>query len=1036
MGVISVLRGLRGWALSVTAVAAVLAAAGPVAAQLSAVSNSTVGAGCSGGGSGDGDCRNSVSFPALNNGTTFQSRYAWNINADIGVFSTHDTSGTPRHNVSFTATAPGGYRVDLATQRSGDMNRVNDLAGCDGAADTVGVTGSSNITLNSGSLSLGDPGSIGNGGSTTDTPFNQTTSGTIFRVSNGVGQGHVLTFTWSGSVRSNSCEAAVRQGESSGTTSGCSACGYPGSPGRTQSTDGHFLTVTFTSLCGNGTVDVSVSEQCDEGASNGASTSCCTSACQFRSSGSSCRPAAGSCDVAETCSGSAGDCPADSFAPNTTICRGAAGECDLQELCPGNSSACPADAKKANGTACTADSNPCTLDQCNGSSDLCQHPAGNAGAVCRAAAGVCDVQETCTGASTTCPGNGFAASTLQCRASAGVCDVAENCTGSGANCPVDGFASTATVCRPAAGECDLADNCPGTGISCTADAKKSNGTACTDDGNVCTNDVCNGTSDTCTHPNNSAPCSDGVYCNGTDTCSGGSCSVHAGDPCTGGGDCNTQCNEGPQTCFNLAGASCTDDGNPCSSDICDGAGACTHPAGNGGASCRPAAGVCDNPEFCDGASTSCPADSVSGAFVQCRSSAGECDPAENCDGVGVNCPADAKTPSGTPCTSDGNVCTVDECDGANDACQHPAGNGGTVCRAAAGVCDIAELCDGASPSCPADAVEASSVECRASAGVCDLAENCDGVGVACPADAKSTAECRGSAGQCDVAENCNGVSDGCPADAVQPNGTPCIDGNACTADTCQAGTCVGVQNFGVCLDDFLCYKDKITPGLPKFVPILNLPLQDSLETKVYDVKKPKHLCLPADRVTLTNPGVVDPTTHLHSFQIKLAIGQTLHVKQLNIGVANDIGTLRLDTVKAELLLVPTNKDLLTPPVEPLPANHNVDTFKCYKVKVTKGTPKFPRGVQAQSTDQFTSPVKRYDVKRPKYLCKPAVKDGEPIKVASRHLLCYVVKPALGEPLHVPKRAFVNVLDIAGTDPITRVDTIKEDLMCVPSELVP
>src|SRR5439155_17622230 len=81
----------------------------------------------------------------------------------------------------------------------------------------------------------------------------------------------------------------------------------------------------------------------------------------------------------------------------------AAGGCDLAETCTGSSATCPADAKKVNGTACTADTNPCTLDQCNGTSNSCQHPAGNSGTVCRAAVDECDAAETCTGASTTCP---------------------------------------------------------------------------------------------------------------------------------------------------------------------------------------------------------------------------------------------------------------------------------------------------------------------------------------------------------------------------------------------------------------------------------------------------------------------------------------------------------------------------------------------------------------------------------------------------------------------------------------------------------
>src|SRR5438067_2459140 len=110
-------------------------------------------------------------------------------------------------------------------------------------------------------------GGIANGGGDANVPFNQSSTATIFRVSNGLAQSHSLSFTWNGAVRSNSCEASVRQGENSGTTTGCDICGYPGSPSRTQSSDGHFVTVAFTSLCGNGTIDSAVSEQCDEGGS-------------------------------------------------------------------------------------------------------------------------------------------------------------------------------------------------------------------------------------------------------------------------------------------------------------------------------------------------------------------------------------------------------------------------------------------------------------------------------------------------------------------------------------------------------------------------------------------------------------------------------------------------------------------------------------------------------------------------------------------------------------------------------------------------
>ncbi|TMA96388.1 MAG: hypothetical protein E6J70_16060, partial [Deltaproteobacteria bacterium] len=62
-------------------------------------------------------------------------------------------------------------------------------------------------------------------------------------------------------------------------------------------------------VCGDGTPDPG--EQCDLGAGNGTPGSCCTSLCEFRAVGLVCRAAAGPCDVAETCTGADGNCPAD-----------------------------------------------------------------------------------------------------------------------------------------------------------------------------------------------------------------------------------------------------------------------------------------------------------------------------------------------------------------------------------------------------------------------------------------------------------------------------------------------------------------------------------------------------------------------------------------------------------------------------------------------------------------------------------------------------------------------------------------------------
>src|SRR5207253_241488 len=197
-------------------------------------------------------------------------------------------------------------------------------------------------------------------------------------------------------------------------------------------------------------------------------SACCNSLCQLKTAGTVCRPAAGDCDVAETCDGVNGACPADAFVPSSTECRPAAGECDVAESCPGSGADCPADAQRAAGTTCTDDGTPASPDACHGSRNDSQHPAGNAGTVCRPAAGECDVADTCDGVSD--------------------------------RCPADGFQPSSVVCRGAAGECDLAESCPGNGPDCPADAKSAAGTACTDDGNACTTDTCDGSRNACQHP--------------------------------------------------------------------------------------------------------------------------------------------------------------------------------------------------------------------------------------------------------------------------------------------------------------------------------------------------------------------------------------------------------------------------------------------------------------------------------------------------------------------------------------------------------
>ncbi len=97
-----------------------------------------------------------------------------------------------------------------------------------------------------------------------------------------------------------------------------------------------------------------------------------------------------------------------------------------------------------------------------------------------------------------------------------------------------------------------------------------------DDGNPCTEDRC--TEVGCVFepgPRDGERCDDGVYCNGEDRCMGGSCGVHAGNPCAGG----TSCDEEGDRCVG-----CREDGD-CPDPMMSPWSACSASGSSGDALC-------------------------------------------------------------------------------------------------------------------------------------------------------------------------------------------------------------------------------------------------------------------------------------------------------------------------------------------------------------------------------------------------------------------------------------------------------------------
>ena len=115
----------------------------------------------------------------------------------------------------------------------------------------------------------------------------------------------------------------------------------------------------------------------------------------------------------------------------------------------------------------------------------------------------------------------------------------------------------------------------------------------------------------------------------------------------------------------------------------------------------------------------------------------------------------------------------------------------TVCRSAAGPCDVAEACDGVSAACPFDVFEPATTVCRPQTGVCDVVETCSGTGPACPPDtvAPDTTVCRRATDPCDVDDTCDGASNACPATDLRKSGPDAV---TCAFDrSLSTGSCTG-----------------------------------------------------------------------------------------------------------------------------------------------------------------------------------------------------------------------------------------------------
>ncbi len=229
---------------------------------------------------------------------------------------------------------------------------------------------------------------------------------------------------------------------------------------------------------------------CCDTACNGTCESCSAAgACGLRASTEVCRPAAGNCDVAESCTGTSAACPADALTAAATTCRASVGACDVAEACTGTSAACPSDAFLAASVTCRPSAGGCDLpESCSGTSAACPGDVLRPpGFFCRANSGLCDIAEACDGVTAACPADVVAANGIVCRPANGQCDIAEVCSGA-PDCPPDAVAAQGVVCRAANFACDAAEVCNGNDNVCPTDVAAMNGTMCV--GGTCASGQC------------------------------------------------------------------------------------------------------------------------------------------------------------------------------------------------------------------------------------------------------------------------------------------------------------------------------------------------------------------------------------------------------------------------------------------------------------------------------------------------------------------------------------------------------------------
>lgn len=330
--------------------------------------------------------------------------------------------------------------------------------------------------------------------------------------------------------------------------------------------------------------------------------------------------------------------------------------------------------------------------------------------------------------------------------------------------------------------------------------------------------------------------------------------------------------------------------------------------------------------------------------------------------------------AGEQCDPPGQCCGSD--------CQLVAAD--SICRPSAGGCDIAETCDGSSPTCPADVNPACTPTPPPQGNDC-----CD-CGVFCAVPA-------GSCGLCDtVFDAACGGGGSCITHTPTPTQTPTITE---TPTVTQTPTDSPTPTF-------------TAGGAPS-------PTATNLPTPLPCCQCPNPACGPP-----TTPGTT--TCQAGCTLVENAVCSGGSGRCLTVTATGTI--TKTFTRTPTQTPTPTKTNTATVTLTPTLGGFQIDNFKCYRVRPDQ---KFDTVEGVLLVDELEPDGKMTKLVRPSLLCDPTSANGGSVLHPDDYLLCFKIRDEKHQDPFAKKAATVR--NVYGEE--IKIQALTSGYLCVPSRLL-